>query len=511
MDQLPYPPSGAPRGRRVRLAGDADFAGFRDAARLLLRDGVPPQDVVWDTGGRRDDLFAAAEAAPSPPGREPEPGAAPRTAPRVSRAFLEAAGAAALHREPGRFRLIYQLLWRMADEPRLLSVASDPDVMRLADLAKAVKRDIHKMHAFVRFRDVPGPDGDAFVAWYEPDHHIVEAAAPFFVKRFASLRWTILTPERSAHWTGAEVLFGPGAAQRDAPEGDPLEELWRSYYASIFNPARLNTDAMRAEMPKRFWKNLPEAALIHDLVATAPARTAAMIEAAPTWPVQRRGAEPPPAPDAGAPDEDPPADLPAIAAAARGCRACPLWEHATQTVPGEGPADARLMVIGEQPGDLEDIAGRPFVGPAGQVFDRALAEAGVGRDRAYVTNAVKHFKFEPRGKRRIHKRPSAGEIHACLPWLERELAAVDPAVVVLLGASAAQAVLGRSVAVTRERGRPFRLGDGRWGVIATHPSYILRLQTEDEKRAAFGALVADLRTAAGLLTQDDPGEGSPPA
>ncbi|WP_188519568.1 UdgX family uracil-DNA binding protein [Alsobacter metallidurans] len=490
---MPHP---NPDIHRVQLAGDTDFAGFRDAARLHLRAGIPPGRVVWDTAEPGGDLFGDAPAPPLPQGEQ-------RAPPRVSRAFLDTAQSVALHREPGRFRLIYQLLWRLCDEPRLMSVASDQDVMRFHDLAKAVRRDIHKMHAFLRFRDIYSPDGEAFVAWYEPDNHIVEAASPFFVKRFASLRWTILTPERSAHWTGDELLFGPGANRRQSPQGDPLEELWRSYYANIFNPARLNTDAMRAEMPKRFWKNLPEAALIPDLVAGAAARTAAMIEAAPTFPVHRRGAELPEPADAAAADAQ---GLPAIAAAAKACRACPLWEQATQTVPGEGPETARLMVVGEQPGDLEDIAGRPFVGPAGRIFDQALAQAGVGREGAYVTNAVKHFKFEPRGKRRIHKRPAAGEIHACLPWLEREVATVDPEVIVMLGASAAQAVLGRAVAVTRERGQPFRLPDGRWGVIATHPSYILRLQTEPEKDAAFAALVSDLKTAADLI---GPSPGSP--
>nr|WP_245422407.1 UdgX family uracil-DNA binding protein [Alsobacter soli] len=479
---------------RVQLAGETDFDGFREAARKLLAEGVPPHRTTWLTGDEAEvDLFGQGGGLGSAESAAPAPA---RPAPRVSRAFVDDARTVGLHRDRERFRLIYRLLWRLSEEPRLLDLASDPDVIQFREMAKAVRRDIHKMHAFVRFRDVQGPDGEAFVAWYEPDHHILEAAAPFFVKRFASLRWTILTPERSAHWTGEDLLIGPGAHPSAAQQGDPLEDLWRSYYANVFNPARLNPEAMRAEMPKRFWKNLPEAQLIPDLVATAATRTAAMIEAAPTLPVQRRGAVVEIAPDQGSAG---PTGLPAIAEAARACRACPLWEQATQTVPGEGPADARLMVVGEQPGDLEDIAGKPFVGPAGAVFDRALAEAGVGRERAYVTNAVKHFKFEPRGKRRIHKRPSVGEIHACRSWLERELETVDPEVVVMLGASAAQAVLGRAVAVTRERGRPFRLPDGRWGVIATHPSYILRLQTEAEKEAAFAALVHDLRTAGGLV------------
>jgi DNA polymerase len=313
--------------------------------------------------------------------------------------------------------------------------------------------------------------------------------------------WTILTPETSVHWNGEKLLFGPGAQLSDAPGHDGLEGLWRSYYGSIFNPARVNPDAMRAEMPKRFWKNLPEAALIPDLIANAPARTAQMIAAAPTLPARRRGAEwtPSVAPEKGADDT-----LPGIAADVALCRACPLWEPATQAVPGEGPSNAKMMVIGEQPGDQEDIAGKPFIGPAGRLFDQALSQAGVERSSLYVTNAVKHFKFEPRGKRRIHKKPGAPEIKACRPHLMREFAALDPDVVVLLGASAAQAVLGRSVAVTRERGAPFQLEDGRWAVIATHPAYILRLPERVDQERAFEALRADLAAAVALVGERRP-------
>ncbi len=477
--------------RRVTLGGPADFAGFRNAARRLLEAGAPPERVEWSTGDRADDLFQTGESRREALENGPHCGP-PRPAPRVNRAFLDLAQSASLHREEGRFALLYRILWRLGDEPRLLALAADADIMRLGDLAKAVRRDIHKMHAFVRFREVASPEGEAFVAWYEPDHHTVEAAAPFFARRFASLRWTILTPRRSVCWTGDKLVFGPGAEQREAPSDDRLEDLWRTYYANIFNPARVNPEAMRAEMPKRFWRNLPEAGLIGGLVAQAPARAAAMIAAAPTLPVQRRGAAYAPAvPDAGE-------GLAGLPARLEGCRACPLWEPATQPIPGEGPAAARLMIVGEQPGDEEDISGRPFVGPAGRVLDRALAQAGVPRDGVYLTNAVKHFKFEPRGKKRIHKRPAAGEIHACLPWLQQEIAGVDPAVIVMLGASAAQAVLGRSVAVTRERGAPFRLQDGRWALVTTHPSYVLRLQDRREAEAAFAAMTGDLAAAAAL-------------
>lgn len=177
------------------------------------------------------------------------------------------------------------------------------------------------------------------------------------------------------------------------------------------------------------------------------------------------------------------------------CRACPLWAPATQTVFGEGPKNAPILLIGEQPGDQEDLAGRPFIGPAGKILDRALADAGLDRSRAYVTNAVKHFKFEPRGKRRLHKKPTVGEIRACAPWLEGELTLVAPKIVVMLGASAAQAMLGRSASVMKQRGRVFDLPGGRHGLVTVHPSYLLRLQGGDERHEAYQDFVKDLKLA----------------
>jgi uracil-DNA glycosylase family protein len=192
--------------------------------------------------------------------------------------------------------------------------------------------------------------------------------------------------------------------------------------------------------------------------------------------------------------------LPRLREAAAGCRACPLWEGATQTVFGEGTRTAEIVFVGEQPGDAEDRAGQPFVGPAGRVLDDALAEAGIDRKLAYVTNAVKHFKWQARGKRRIHQKPNAAELAACRPWLDAELAVVEPRVLVLLGATAAQALLGRGFRVTRERGVPVD-SDLAPNVVATvHPSSILRAPDEAARREAYATFVADLRVVAKLLT-----------
>ena len=183
------------------------------------------------------------------------------------------------------------------------------------------------------------------------------------------------------------------------------------------------------------------------------------------------------------------------------CRRCDLWRHATQAVPGDGPKAAALMLVGEQPGDAEDLSGRPFVGPAGHVLDKALAQAGLDRERLFVTNAVKHFKFEPRGKRRLHKRPDAGEVTACRFWLDAELAAVAPRVVVALGATAAFAVLGRNVPVLASRGRQFEIDDGVVAVVTIHPSYLLRLRDQADRAREMAGFVADLVRAGALAIE----------
>jgi uracil-DNA glycosylase family protein len=186
--------------------------------------------------------------------------------------------------------------------------------------------------------------------------------------------------------------------------------------------------------------------------------------------------------------------LPALRRAATDCRDCPLWQHATRTVFGEGPAAARIMLVGEQPGDQEDLAGRPFVGPAGRLLDRALAEAGISRDQVYVTNAVKHFKFELRGKRRMHKTPAQAELAACLEWLEREIKIISPHLIVALGATAARAVTGRATPIGANRGRLIEHAPGTTLLITVHPSFLLRVPVED-KEQEYARFLADLQLA----------------
>jgi DNA polymerase len=458
----------------VALDAPDDFDGWRDKARRLAQAGVPPEDVVWIEPGASGSLFAGETELPPPP--------ADAVPLRANRAFLDLAKTASCHSDPERFTLLHRLLWRLQRQPRLMEDAADADVRRLEDLARAVRRDKHKMRAFVRFRVVEEEEGERYVAWFEPAHHILRSNAAFFVNRFTQMRWSILTPRGSLYWDGRSLIEGPPADRADAPAGDPTEDLWKRYYAAIFNPARLKVGAMLKEMPRKYWKNMPEAALIPDLVAGAQAREAAMVE---------QGA-------ALFEAEDRPESLSGIGTAIQSCRRCPIGCNGTQAVMGEGPRHASVMVVGEQPGDSEEREGKPFVGPAGRLLDVHMEHAGLDRTRLYVTNAVKHFKFVPRGKRRLHQTPTAKEIDICRWWLDGERALVKPQLILALGASAARGVLGRTVSVQKERGQAIPLDEGAELWIVPHPSYLLRLDGEarHEQERLFAA---DLHKVAARL------------
>lgn len=468
----------------MRVSLEPDLSSFRAVARGLLARGEPPERVLFEEArARQGSLLAVGEAVTElAPSREPP-------APAVPRDFLGLAEKVACHRDSERWALLYRVLWRLTHgERNLLEVDSDVDVHRLRMMERAVRRDAHKMTAFVRFRRVERDGVEHFIAWHRPDHLIVRHVAPFFVRRFPSMRWSILTPDACVHWDLERVTFGEGVPRSEAPEGDALESLWGTYYAAIFNPARLNVRAMRAELPKKHWDTLPEARLIPGLVRRAPTRTSGMV--APAREVS--------AATAFLPERR---ELPALAEAARGCTACPLHARATQAVFGEGPVGAPLMLVGEQPGDWEDREGRPFIGPAGQLLDEVLGRAGLKRSEIYVTNAVKHFGWTEGegGKRRLHQSPGRTEVLACRGWLEAEVAAVRPRMILALGATAAQAFLGQGFRMHLSRGQVF---DTPWaeGWMATfHPSALLRMQDPRKRAEARIHFEADLRTAAEWL------------
>jgi DNA polymerase len=445
-----------------------DYTEFRREARVLLAANVRPEAVTWVAIDGQGSLFEETERA--------LPGQA--AAVRVPRRLALLLEEAACHCEPMRWSVLYRLLWRATrgGEVDLLGNPADPDVHQVHEWARAVAHEVHKMHAFVRFRRCgEGADVD-YVAWFEPRHRIVRRAAPFFVDRFASMRWTIVTPFEAARWDGAELAFRQGPHPRPDLAADASEALWRTYYASIFNPARVNTGLMRREVPQRYWHNLPEMRGIETLAHEASRRVATMQSVTTVAPRWSDRIELPPAAECGG---------------VGSCMRCPLGQRATQAVGGEGPGNAGIMLVGEQPGDEEDLQGKPFVGPAGKVLDRALAQASLTREGLYVTNAVKHFKWEPRGKRRLHKTPSQREADACRPWLEGEIERVRPRVIVAMGATAAYALSHAKLGIAASRGLPLRAYGARL-IVTYHPSAVLR--AEDGSRY-FEALREDLLLA----------------
>lgn len=466
----------------------ADYASFRIVARRLLAEDVEPNQVLWhsadgpsmlplgnaESRGESSSGGSGGHAAAAAGGRQV----------RVPRVFHSLGELVACHRRADKWHALYRLLWVLVHEGRELIDDDARDEVRVVkDLAAQVRRDEHKMRAFVRFVPVTDDAGERYVAWYEPDHLIVRLAAPFFADRFSGMPWSILTPDLSAHWREGALTFSPGVPAALRPHGDSVAQLWRVYYESVFNPARLNTRAMLREMPLRKWRNLPEAEAIPGLLHTARERTVNMAK-------KQRATE------GARPFVPQSKQLEVLRDAADDCRGCDLYKAATQAVFGEGPRKARVMLVGEQPGDEEDVTGKPFVGPAGKLLDRALAEAGVDREKVYVTNAVKHFSFEPRGKRRIHKTPRQSEMYACRPWLEAEIRSVAPQTIVVMGATAARALLGPQARVTTLRGRVLEGLPWAPRVIATiHPSAALRADTPERREQYFEWLVSDLRLA----------------
>lgn len=456
----------------ITLKDGADQQGFRNAVRCLIAGDVAPERVLWQTASSQS-LFDAA------PVREVGAVSLPRdVADLISKVVC--------HTDNARYALLYALVWRVTHgERQLLEVHSDPLVFRLSLMAKEVRRDIHKMHAFLRFRQVPTED-ERYMAWFEPAHFILEAVAGFFVDRFPSFSWSILTPIGSVHWDKTAVRFGPPGRREDVPATDAFEAGWGDYYASTFNPARINVGLMRQHMPKKYWHNMPETNLIPELVRSAGSR----VETIMAKPVASSRKRMPEKALEARLDAGPQtlAELNGIISASE-----PFVQGGTRAVLGEGPMHPELAFVGEQPGDQEDIEGRPFVGPAGQLLDRAMQEAGIDRSKCYVTNAVKHFKFQQRGKRRLHQTPTIGEVKHYRWWLEKELEFVRPKLIVAMGATAVMALAGKALPITRNRG-PAEF-DGHAGYITVHPSYLLRIPDAGAKHQAYAAFVDDLKQA----------------
>ncbi len=447
-----------------------DFDSWRMQARALLNAEVSPEDALW--GDEQTALFGGT------PSTQPEQARAVR----VPASFLSKAEQACQHADPERFAVLYRLLWKLAHGVgHVLEDPLDPDAARLTAMLRELSEEEHDMHAFVRFRATRAPDGsEHWVAWFNPVHSILKRVAPFFARRYPAMHWTLLTPTASASWDGTTLHFGPGAPSEAAPRPDQVDALFLSYYENIFNPARSNPKLLHRQLPPRLLRDMPEGGEVARLAKDAPKR------------VQDMNSPRASASAALVPNDH---ELGSLRSAAAHCRACPIGEHATQTVFGEGPPNARLMIVGEQPGDEEDLAGKPFVGPAGRLLEKLLERAGLTRSEIYVTNAVKHFKFERLPtKRRLHMRPVRSEVEACRAWLLAEVDSVKPDMILCLGATAAQSFCGPQFRVQRDRGKPTTTPWAPWWMATYHPSALLRASDEAARKQMERQFLDDLET-----------------
>jgi DNA polymerase len=473
---------------------DDDYQAWREAALQALASHMAPEDIDWRVIA--DDDRAATPALFDDRARVPRAAVAPAKV-RISRELGELLKDAACYRDTARWAFLYRVLWRWHDGDRSVASAADCDGARLYKMAKAVRRAKHDMIAYVRFRlrepgnDVPAPDQPEYVAWYEPEHDVLAWSAEHFARRMGRSTWLISTPDAAAWWDGKNLrLEHRPASSSDhcRHTADEAEALWLAYYRSTFNPARLNETALEQHMPVRFWKGLPEGHLIPSMISEAKSGAQRIAQArgvgmlgGKSVPVDAHDAQPARAQ---------PSTLDA-------CRRCELWRHATQAVDGIGPDDARIMLIGEQPGDQEDLAGKPFIGPAGRLLDVAIERAGLRREHLYLTNAVKHFKWMLRGKRRLHKTAAQQEIEACGYWLQRELERVTPAVVVTLGATALTALLREKVSLRDWLDRPIEV-DGMRVIATYHPSFALRQEHDEARERVLDAIASALARARDL-------------
>lgn len=451
------------------------FESWRKNARTLLEDKIHFDDVIWQTT-TTGSLFDFM-----PDDHRPKPSLI-----KIPREFIKDAAFVSTFNDDSTWSLLYRLLYRIAFEQKnLMDNPLDNDVLDFHRRMKLVGRDLHKMHAFVRFKEIKHNDEHIYMAWHRPDHRILKLAAPFFTDRFNGMNWIIFTEDESMSWINNELSFGPGISQKEAEAYDETEELWKTYYASTFNPARLKVKMMKSELPVRHWATLPEAELIDGLIKEAPYMVDRFIE------TQRTSAV------ASIPVNV--SSLSELRTALPNCSACTICSKATAPVFGEGPVNAEIVFVGEQPGAEEDIAGSPFVGPAGRLFMQALDEADIKREEVYLTNAVKAFKWKDLDGLKKHVNPSSFEISACRPWLKAELEIIKPKILVCLGASAAQSVFGKVMKVHESRGKVFQTSLCDYTVILPHPSAILRMPNLEEKERMLMDFMGDISELRDLL------------
>ncbi len=444
------------------------FEAWRRHARILLEEKIHFDNVIWETSmdGSLFDLIADTD--------EIKPSRI-----EIPRQFIKDAEFVSVFNDNSTWSLLYRLLYKIAFEQKnLMDNPLDNDVLDFHRRMKLVGRDLHKMHAFVRFKEIKHNDQHIYMAWHRPDHRILKLAAPFFTDRFNGMNWVIFTAEQSMSWINNKLSFGPGISKEDAIAFDATEELWKAYYTSTFNPARLKVKMMKSELPVRHWATLPEAELIDGLIKNAPYMVEKFIE------TQRTSAI------ASIPINV--STLSELEKALPSCSACTICKNATNPVIGEGSDNAEIVFIGEQPGLEEDLVCSPFVGPAGKLLMEALELANISRQEVYLTNAVKAFKWKYLDEFKKHVNPSSFEIAACRPWLKSELNIIKPKIIICLGASAAQSIFGKIMKVHESSGKVFKTSFSDYTFILPHPSVILRSQNINEKKKLFDQFVSEI-------------------
>ena len=484
--------------KTIILKKQGDFDEWRTTARLLLQDEMRPEDVFWH-------YHSAPTLFDGEPASSPSEKYSPAQQSHeflVPKQFINLAKNVICHESKGSAALLYRLLYRLQQDKTLLEKIYDIDTATALSRQKAVSHDIHHMHAFLRFKEICNLDNDnfrrCFTAWYEPQHFIIAEAIPFFCRRFSDMDWQILTPKGSAFYFNKRLFFGEPIFKKPQNK-DEIEELWKTYFASIFNPARLKVKTMQSHMPKKYWSNLPEAEIIDSLIGDAETRIETM---------ERQPVLQPPlfhsrlsekhaqnSVQTNFRSRTTPETSDILNDSIRSCKRCPLHCSATQAVCGEGPENASLMIVGEQPGDREDLVGRPFIGPAGQIFEKTIEKIGIERDEVYITNAVKHFKYELKGRKRLHKRADRSEVEHCRWWLMKEIDIVKPKLIVAMGKTALFSLTDLNEPLSGLVGKIIETEEKIPVLVTFHPSYLLRIKSEELKKQETARFEQSLQLA----------------
>lgn len=450
----------------VFLAHEVDFQGWRNATRRLISDQISPDSIQWHIQPPKD-LFTRPYTESTSDKNENLP------AFKITRRVFELCQTVIQANEPERFDLLYRWITLCQNHADPFNDKTHHALIhRIERLVQAVQAETSRLRDLLRFHKQS--DRSELIAFFEPTHYVIEANSDFFQRLQADQSWLLITPYRSLKVNGQQKIFGPGFSSNPLKNHDA--DQWNDFLNDFFPKDQ-------PLQKQYYWQELPQAALPKDEVLSQTQSItplASSEEAITSVPTILKNVD---------------FSMIKLAQTAAECQRCALWKPATQTVFGEGCAKSRLMLVGEQPGDQEDRFGRPFVGPAGQVMNHAIAHAGFERQDVYTTNAVKHFKFTPRGQRRIHQSPNPKEIAACSFWLEAEREIVKPTVLLMLGASAARSILGRPVTISRERSQFIPLNNDTIGMITVHPSYLLRLPDRESKKREYWRFVEDLKKA----------------